>query len=894
MKAQRATAYLLIAILTFAGWGRSALGWFWNTGTPATPHPAVARVIALDTRGASLGTGTLVAVNEYHGLVVTNWHVVRDARGSILVQFPDGFASPATVLKVDRDWDLAALAIWRPRAKPVPIAVDPPRPGDVLMIAGYGQGDYRVSYGPCTQYLSPSPGLPAELVELRATARQGDSGGPIFNARGELAGVLFGSGFTETMGAYCGRVRSFLFPLKETFDKLPPPDSLLLAANALGPPGRTPAGGLAPLQGQSLIPAEPASSVGSPPVTLPLTASDNATARVPEATSSGTRTPGSSQASWSGSSPTQPSPANRNFGSSRTDQGARGYAASDVSAWRPAETVADPQDKGKLAAGAYSSSAVPNDAASFGFGSGAAGASSVSGYSIGKSGAPQTYSGLSDGYASSQTGKDIRSDSADYDGLNASRDSVAMESGARGKYERGSTNHRAGNIQDFYAKSDDSGARAPGKFDTTSDTTTQTVGSQRGGETGRRPYEAWDYWSSKPYESAEDPYAERKSLATWTADSEKTSSSTRNNYGQESREDRRQHGTATASINTQSGGAGFSRKSEDAATGKGAWSSHPLNQGNDGEKESPAGDLSHTIETREETGQYGTSESSWGYKPIPVYDAEPTFVATRSPSDSSHLDSSDRARSGRPGLSRSETHSETHLSQSSASLGSPGEEYNDRKETGTSREQRWSGSGESGYRNAEDHREEQSDFSSSGSKRNDMHSVGETDTTGGDSQSGLKTSDDTSQSRRLGDGYWPTAPTGERRSPSGGKGNEKVKNSKTYEQTSTKEFSDGDLATSSRTTTSGGTSLDSKSAENVGPVDNTAAKGGQPSAAGNKINVGWETMIGVFGLLVLFVQSMRWLSLLYDRSYYRRRTYRTTRRRTTWPPPPPAGYRWYY
>ncbi|WP_460166984.1 S1 family peptidase [Thermostilla marina] len=201
-----------------------------------TPHPAVARIIAVERNGASLGSGTLVAVSEHHGLVITNWHVVRDAEGNILVKFPCGFVSPATVMKVDKDWDLAALAIWRPPVDPVPIAVEAPRPGDPLAIAGYGSGDYRMSFGRCTQYVAPSTHHPFEMVELNTTARQGDSGGPIFNAKGELAGVLFGSGNHETMGSYCGRVRWFLADLKEPFYNLPPPPVGMLASA----PGQTP------------------------------------------------------------------------------------------------------------------------------------------------------------------------------------------------------------------------------------------------------------------------------------------------------------------------------------------------------------------------------------------------------------------------------------------------------------------------------------------------------------------------------------------------------------------------------------------------------------------------------------------------------------------------------
>ena len=54
---------------------------------------------------------------------------------------------------------------------------------------------------------------PREMVELDVQARQGDSGGPIFNQRGELAGVLFGAGEGTTIGSFAPRVESFLATL---------------------------------------------------------------------------------------------------------------------------------------------------------------------------------------------------------------------------------------------------------------------------------------------------------------------------------------------------------------------------------------------------------------------------------------------------------------------------------------------------------------------------------------------------------------------------------------------------------------------------------------------------------------------------------------------------------
>jgi len=216
-------AYLLAAD---GARGQSA-PWGWDTGGPAkavwtqqnlaeflltgqTPHPAVARIIAPESSGTSMGSGVLIDINRSQGLVITNWHVVRDSRSAVLVQFPDGFQSAGTVVRWDEAWDLAALVIWKPRATPVTIAATPPVIGETLTIAGFGRGSYREESGQCLDYLSPTTGYPREFVELKATARQGDSGGPIFNASGELAGVLFGQSDGRTIGSCSTRVQTFL------------------------------------------------------------------------------------------------------------------------------------------------------------------------------------------------------------------------------------------------------------------------------------------------------------------------------------------------------------------------------------------------------------------------------------------------------------------------------------------------------------------------------------------------------------------------------------------------------------------------------------------------------------------------------------------------------------
>ena len=198
-------------------------------------NSAVARISVTGPSEISYGSGSLVQANEHHGLVVTNWHVIQDAVSGkadrVSVAFPDGMSSQALVLASDPVWDLAALAIWRPQAEPIPVGTtaDVPPIGEMLTIAGYGQGYYRATQGRCIGYYSPGMFRPDEFLEMSASARNGDSGGPILNDEGKLVGVLFGSdggmsyGQSYTMGAHCGRVRQFLEAVQAPFNALPPP-----------------------------------------------------------------------------------------------------------------------------------------------------------------------------------------------------------------------------------------------------------------------------------------------------------------------------------------------------------------------------------------------------------------------------------------------------------------------------------------------------------------------------------------------------------------------------------------------------------------------------------------------------------------------------------------------
>jgi hypothetical protein len=105
---------------------------------------------------------------------------------------------------------LSVLAIAPVSVSIVTVANQAPKVGDVLVSAGYGpNGQYATSHGRALGYGSLD-GRTHDVLVMSGSARQGDSGGPIFNAEGELAGVLFGTDGQRVDGVHCLRVRRFL------------------------------------------------------------------------------------------------------------------------------------------------------------------------------------------------------------------------------------------------------------------------------------------------------------------------------------------------------------------------------------------------------------------------------------------------------------------------------------------------------------------------------------------------------------------------------------------------------------------------------------------------------------------------------------------------------------
>ena len=139
-------------------------------------------------RNRGQGSGFMVAPP---GTVVTNAHVVRDG-AAFTVRLDDGRETPATLVGVDPDIDLAVLGIdpahWHPARWGDSGAL---APGSIVMAFGspYGLRN-TVTHGIVSGLGRRGPeGQPHAYVQTDATIDAGSSGGPLVNIDGAVVGV---------------------------------------------------------------------------------------------------------------------------------------------------------------------------------------------------------------------------------------------------------------------------------------------------------------------------------------------------------------------------------------------------------------------------------------------------------------------------------------------------------------------------------------------------------------------------------------------------------------------------------------------------------------------------------------------------------------------------------
>lgn len=190
------------------------------------PRDVVARAldftVTIEDAGI-YGAGVLVAPAA--GLVLTAEHVVADMRAPTVV-FHDGRTAAAAVVETDHALDLALLRVPpQPGAPPVLGDATLLRPGDPLYAVGCPRHlGFTVSRGVVSFVGRPMDG--ARFLQTDLPINDGNSGGPVIDARGALVGV---------MSFILRRAQGLSFALPSNYAALrfpralPPPDPDYLA-----------------------------------------------------------------------------------------------------------------------------------------------------------------------------------------------------------------------------------------------------------------------------------------------------------------------------------------------------------------------------------------------------------------------------------------------------------------------------------------------------------------------------------------------------------------------------------------------------------------------------------------------------------------------------------------
>jgi hypothetical protein len=190
----------------------------WRYERAVGHRTSVVRIECWDGAGQwSKGSGVLVRWGK-RVVVLTARHVIQDSK-QVYVKFHNRKRHKAKVIKVDKRWDCAVLDIGD-----LPADIEPAElaygadamfhEGVRLETCGYGPDEkLAVNSGLFIGYRrtseTPADG-PDDWMAVSGPARQGDSGGPVFDAKGRCVGILWGTDGKEVICVQPGRIHALL------------------------------------------------------------------------------------------------------------------------------------------------------------------------------------------------------------------------------------------------------------------------------------------------------------------------------------------------------------------------------------------------------------------------------------------------------------------------------------------------------------------------------------------------------------------------------------------------------------------------------------------------------------------------------------------------------------
>ena len=155
--------------------------------------PSVVQIAVNFERGRGVGTGVVLDSN---GLILTNWHVVEDAK-MITVAFDDGSIVEGEFFRRDPQLDLAIVRVDHSDLQPAKFGdSEKLKIGEDVVAIGHAlglRGGPTVSKGVVSALDRTLVGHPrgdlTGLIQTDAAINEGNSGGPLVNMFGEVVGI---------------------------------------------------------------------------------------------------------------------------------------------------------------------------------------------------------------------------------------------------------------------------------------------------------------------------------------------------------------------------------------------------------------------------------------------------------------------------------------------------------------------------------------------------------------------------------------------------------------------------------------------------------------------------------------------------------------------------------
>ena len=204
----------------------------WEYAQPTKHRAAVVRIIGLEGGNQrSMGSGVIVKWKG-RNVCLTAAHVVKDSHRVFIWQ-PNRATKWARIQDIDKDFDHALLTGDFEEYPAAELAMGKdatPQPGDTLESVGFGKNRRLVrNVGKAIKFVAPPYAryrdANADWVALGGQARLGDSGGPVYDRRGRVVGILWGTNGNEVLATQGGRIVVWMgrvLPRRRLVRVLPP------------------------------------------------------------------------------------------------------------------------------------------------------------------------------------------------------------------------------------------------------------------------------------------------------------------------------------------------------------------------------------------------------------------------------------------------------------------------------------------------------------------------------------------------------------------------------------------------------------------------------------------------------------------------------------------------